>query len=156
MKTLFALLLCCCFFAWNGAGAETPLPGPQEVRLKALARDLRCLVCQNESLAESHAPLAADLREEIRAQMRSGQSDQEIVAYLVARYGDFVTYRPPFNFRTYLLWLGPLAVLLLLLASLWSHLRRHRIKDKAAVTRETHDVHQQMLRLKRQYGDPHD
>lgn len=82
-----------------------------EQRLIKMAEDLRCLVCQNESLAGSRAELAEDLRREIREQMKAGKSDQEIIAYLTERYGDFVLYRPPFKPVTYLLWLGPLLFL---------------------------------------------
>lgn len=78
-----------------------------EARLMGLAADLRCVVCQNESLAESRAPLAQDLREEVRDLMRQGKTDPEVVEYLTLRYGDFVLYRPPFKPETYLLWLGP-------------------------------------------------
>ena len=78
-----------------------------ERRLLALTADLRCVVCQNESLAESRAPLAKDLRQEVRELMRQGKNDQEVVEYLTARYGDFVLYRPPLKPVTYLLWLGP-------------------------------------------------
>lgn len=78
-----------------------------EQRLLALTAELRCVVCQNESLAESRAPLAKDLREEVRNLMRQGRSDAEVVAYLTARYGDFVLYRPPLRPATYLLWFGP-------------------------------------------------
>lgn len=82
-----------------------------EQRMNILAEDLRCLVCQNESLAGSHAELAEDLRREIRAQMKAGKSDPEVIDYLTARYGDFVLYRPPFKPVTYLLWLGPVLFL---------------------------------------------
>ena len=82
-----------------------------EQRLVNLAEDLRCLVCQNESLAGSHAELAEDLRREIRNQMKAGKSDQQVIAYLTERYGDFVLYRPPFKPETWLLWLGPLLFL---------------------------------------------
>lgn len=82
-----------------------------EARLVKMAEDLRCLVCQNESLAGSNAELAQDLRREVRAQMKAGKSDQEVIAYLTERYGDFVLYRPPFKPVTYLLWLGPLLFL---------------------------------------------
>ena len=77
----------------------------------ALAEELRCLVCQNQTLADSHADLAVDLRQEIRELMQKGQSDEEVKRYLVARYGDFVLYRPPLKSSTWLLWFGP-AVLL--------------------------------------------
>lgn len=82
-----------------------------EQRLIKMAKDLRCLVCQNESLAGSRAELAEDLRREIREQIKAGKSDQEVIAYLTERYGDFVLYRPPFKPVTYLLWLGPLLFL---------------------------------------------
>jgi len=82
-----------------------------EQRLVQLAEDLRCLVCQNESLAGSHAELAEDLRREIRAQMKAGKDDKQVIEYLTTRYGDFVLYRPPFKPVTYLLWLGPLLFL---------------------------------------------
>jgi len=82
-----------------------------EKRVMALSRQLRCLVCQNETLADSQAELAADLREQIREQMKAGRNDKEIVAFLTDRYGDFVLYRPPLKPRTYVLWLGPFLLL---------------------------------------------
>lgn len=84
-----------------------------EVRLKHLSTELRCLVCQNSTLADSDAPLAQDLRNEIRKLIESGKTDKEIVAYLVARYGDFVTFRPPVNASTALLWFGPFLMLII-------------------------------------------
>ena len=77
----------------------------------ALSEELRCLVCQNETLAGSHADLAADLRQQIREQMKAGKTDKEIVAFLTERYGDFILYNPPVNRRTYLLWFGPFILL---------------------------------------------
>lgn len=100
---LLALLL-----AWGTAAAQAP---EAEARYQALIEELRCLVCQNQSIAESNAPLAADLREQVRQQIASGRSDAEIVAFLTDRYGDFVLYRPPFKARTWLLWLGPFLAL---------------------------------------------
>lgn len=82
-----------------------------EARYQHLISELRCLVCQNQTIAESNAPLAADLRNQVKAQMDAGKSDPEIVEYLTARYGDFVRYRPAFKAQTWLLWLGPFAVL---------------------------------------------
>jgi cytochrome c-type biogenesis protein CcmH len=78
-----------------------------EKRAAALEHELRCLVCQNQSLAESNAPLAQDLRNEVREQLAAGKSDDEVKAWLVARYGDFVLYRPPLKASTVLLWAGP-------------------------------------------------
>lgn len=82
-----------------------------EQRLLALEGELRCLVCQNQTLADSSAGLAQDLRREVRGLAESGKSDAEIKTYLVARYGDFVLYKPPFKPSTWLLWLGPLLLL---------------------------------------------
>ena len=91
-----------------------PLARPDvalDARLKDLETQLRCLVCQNQTLAESNAPLAEDLRKEVRELALAGKSDDEIRAYLVARYGDFVLYNPPVKPTTYLLWFGPFLLL---------------------------------------------
>lgn len=93
--------------------AEDPVV---EQRLIIIAEELRCLVCQNESLAGSRADLAMDLRREVRTLIKSGKTDAEIKEYLVSRYGDFVLYRPPVKPTTWLLWFGPL---LLLLGAIW-------------------------------------
>jgi len=82
-----------------------------EQRVMTLSSELRCLVCQNQTLADSNAPLAEDLRNQVREKMRQGASDSEIVDYMVARYGDFVLYRPPLKLTTVLLWFGPLLLL---------------------------------------------
>lgn len=132
---------------------ESRLPDAQEARLRKLARELRCLVCQNESLAESHAALAGDLREEIRDQIRAGSTDEQVVQYLVARYGDFVTYRPPFNARTLGLWMGPFVILLLLALALWSAHRRTRTARNAPSEQESREIRETVSRLKRQYGN---
>jgi cytochrome c-type biogenesis protein CcmH len=79
-------------------------------RVDRLAHELRCLVCQNQSLAESAAPLAVDLRHQIREQLARGASEQDVIDYMVARYGDFVLYRPPLKATTLALWLGPFAL----------------------------------------------
>jgi len=113
---LLSLLLACVLPAVAAeTGTKEALPNADdpaiEARLIKLAEDLRCLVCQNESLAGSHAELAEDLRREIREQMKAGKDDREVVAYLTERYGDFVLYRPPFKPVTWLLWLGPVLFL---------------------------------------------
>lgn len=82
-------------------------------RTTDLAHELRCLVCQNQSLAESSAPLAVDLRNQVREQLAAGKSEREVKEYLVARYGDFVLYNPPFKAETALLWGGPFLFLLI-------------------------------------------
>ena len=94
-----------------GAMPSTAHADELDERLHRLSSELRCLVCQNESLADSHAPLAMDLKREIRARMQAGDSDEQLRQFLVERYGDFVTYRPPLNGRTLALWLGPLVML---------------------------------------------
>ena len=93
--------------------AAAQAPDDADARYHALIAELRCLVCQNQSIAESNAPLAGDLREQVRAQIAAGRSDEEIIEFVTARYGDFVRYRPAFKGKTLLLWLGPFAVLLL-------------------------------------------
>jgi cytochrome c-type biogenesis protein CcmH len=106
---------------------ETPSDDPViEQRLATLSKELRCLQCQNQTLADSPAGLAADLRREIRAQMKAGKSDQEIVAFLTNRYGDFILYRPRVTFTTYLLWFGPFVLLLGGLVVLFNYIKRRR------------------------------
>lgn len=97
-----------------------------EQRMIKLSEELRCLVCQNESLAGSHAELAEDLRREIRTQMKAGKNDKEVITYLTDRYGDFVLYRPPFKPLTFLLWLGPVLFLALGGGIWYATLRKRR------------------------------
>jgi len=107
---VMALLFACTF-----AHAVDPLPfkdRAEELRFQALAKQLRCLVCQNESLADSNAPLAADLRRDVFEQMQAGKSDDEIKTWLTARYSDFVLYDPPLHAATSLLWFGPALLVL--------------------------------------------
>src|SRR5690349_2988937 len=112
LRTLMcAIVVACAQLAW-GQAEEIANPDPVvEARLKSLGEELRCLVCQNQTIADSAAPLALDLRNQIRAQIAQGRSDDEIRAYMVERYGDFVLYRPPFKAATALLWIGPFALL---------------------------------------------
>lgn len=99
-----------------------------DARLKKLEEELRCLVCQNQSLADSSAPLAEDLRREVRSLAVSGKSDAEIKQFLVARYGDFVLYRPPVKSTTWLLWFGPFVLLAGGVLVWWMVLRRRKRK----------------------------
>jgi len=123
---LFALLLAL-LAATSWAYAKDAAPAAAdpalEQRVMALAAELRCLVCQNQTIADSSAPLAADLRNQVRERMRQGASDSQIIDFMVERYGDFVLYRPPVKATTLLLWLGPL---LLFAAGLLVLLRRLR------------------------------
>ena len=95
-----------------------------EKRLTKLSEELRCLVCQNQNIADSNAELAQDLRREIRGMIKEGKSDTEIIDFMVARYGDFVLYRPPVQGNTLLLWVGPIALLIFGLATLVAYQRR--------------------------------
>jgi cytochrome c-type biogenesis protein CcmH len=98
-------------------------------RVAGLAHELRCLVCQNQTLAESNAPLAVDLRNQIREQLQAGASEQDVLDFMVARYGDFVLYRPPFKATTLLLWVGPFLLLALGVVVLVRRLRRRRAPE---------------------------
>src|SRR5687768_17960748 len=113
-----------------------------EERVMNLSRELRCLVCQNETLADSRADLAVDLRNEIREQMKAGKTDQEIIAFLTARYGDFVLYRPPVKATTYFLWFGPFVLLLGGLFLLFHYLKKRRqlITEKPLSADQRRDV----------------
>ncbi|HYS57188.1 MAG TPA: cytochrome c-type biogenesis protein [Burkholderiales bacterium] len=113
MARLIAILLLLSAAPWAHAKEAAPAAADPalEQRVMTLAAELRCLVCQNQTLADSNAPLAEDLRNQVREKMRRGASDSEIVDYMVARYGDFVLYRPPLKLSTVLLWFGPLLLL---------------------------------------------
>ena len=110
-----------------------------EARMMNLATELRCLVCQNQTIADSHADLAADLRQEIREMMLRGQTDAQIRKYMTDRYGDFVLYKPPFKASTALLWLGPPAGLVVALAALFVTLRRRQRASPDAFDPDTPD-----------------
>ncbi len=93
--------------AYSKEAAEVAANPEQEARMMLLASELRCLVCQNQTIADSHSDLAADLRQQIREQLGQGRSEDEIRRYMTDRYGDFVLYKPPFKATTALLWVGP-------------------------------------------------
>jgi len=128
MKKMWAIALLTLLpiASWAGEAKELAEDPAVEKRMVGLAENLRCLVCQNESLASSHAELAEDLRREVREQIRAHKTDEEITEYLVARYGDFVLYEPPMKSYTVLLWFGPFALLLLGAGVLFYQLRQRR------------------------------
>ena len=113
-----------------------------EAQVQRLSEELRCLVCQNQTIADSHAELAQDLKQEIREMAAKGMSDQAIIDYLVARYGDFVRYRPPLKASTLLLWLGPFALMLAGAIGLVVMLRRREkmVADKPLTAVEARKV----------------
>ncbi len=130
-----ALLLLTAFTAHAEVETVKPpieLSAQQETLYRSLLPELRCLVCQNESLAESQASLAADLRYEVRGLVAKGEDEAQIKKYLTDRYGDFVLYKPPFERRTALLWAGPGLLVLIGLLMLGSFLRRSRATPAAA------------------------
>jgi cytochrome c-type biogenesis protein CcmH len=117
MARVLVLLL----FSFGAFAQEDPA---LEKRVRDLSSELRCLVCQNQTLADSHAPLAVDLRNQVREQLKSGKSERDVVEFLVARYGDFVLYRPPLKASTLLLWIGPFLLLALGVFLLLRRIRR--------------------------------
>ena len=135
MTARLFLLFCLLSAVLGPLHAREAAPNAEDVvvekRMVAISEELRCLVCQNESLAGSQADLAKDLRREIREQIQSGRSDQEILDFMVDRYGDFVRYRPPMKPTTWLLWGGPFVLLAGGIAALMAFLRR-RAREAAA------------------------
>lgn len=128
MKYRFCLMCLACLLITINAWATDARPLQEnlvvEAQVQRLSEELRCLVCQNQTLADSHSELADDLRQEIREMAAKGMSDQAIIDYLVARYGDFVRYRPPLKSTTLLLWFGPFVLLLAGAIGLFVTLRR--------------------------------
>lgn len=126
MKYLYALVLA--LLAASGAGAKEAAQLAEdpvvEQRLIAISEEMRCLVCQNESLAGSRADLAMDLRRELRGLIKQGKTDAEIKEFMVSRYGDFVLYRPPVKPMTWLLWAGPFGLMGIGVVALFMYLRR--------------------------------
>jgi len=131
-RALLAVLILA--LAWPAMAQEAQLADPQlEQRARDLAREIRCVVCQAQSVADSDADIAKDMRILIREQIAAGRSDQEIRDYLVARYGDFVLFEPPFKASTYVLWIGPFALFGLALLGTVVFFRR-RAASPGAVT----------------------
>ncbi len=131
MKQVLAILALLLSLPFVTAAQAIDEPELDE-RVRVLSQQLRCLVCQNETLADSQAMLATDLKRQIREQMKAGKSDKEILAFLTERYGDFVLYRPPVKRITYLLWFGPFILLAGGFYVLFRYIksRREQIQDK--------------------------
>ncbi len=123
-------------YAQQAAGPETPLSDPaEEARAQALMQEIRCLVCQGQSIAESNADLARDLRIQLREKVAAGMSDADIRAFFKARYGDWILLKPPVESKTWLLWFGPPFLLLTLIALVvwrWSHRRLAGAEEERA------------------------
>lgn len=148
---LLALLMLMLMLPFAGAGAKDAPPVAAdpllERRVMALSEELRCLVCQNQTIAESHAGLALDLKNQIREQMAAGRSDQAILDYMGARYGDFVLYRPPVKATTLLLWFGPFVLLVAAIGFLLSNIRRRRTMLLQNTTELTDSEHARVQAL---------
>jgi cytochrome c-type biogenesis protein CcmH len=119
--------------AWAVQPDEVLSDATLEARARSLSKELRCMVCQNQSIDDSDAPLARDLRVLVRERLQAGDSDRQVIDFLVARYGEFVLLRPRLSAHTALLWLGPAAVLLIGACGLWWAMRRHRADSTARV-----------------------
>ncbi|MEW5863679.1 MAG: cytochrome c-type biogenesis protein [Pseudomonadota bacterium] len=127
-------------------GIASAQDAAEEERFRQLAAKLRCLVCQNQTLADSGAELAGDLRRELRQQIRAGRSDEQILEFMVARYGDFVLYEPPLKTTTLLLWAGPFALLAGALGAVaWIALRRRRPPEAPELPPEARERVARML-----------
>lgn len=138
-KFLISLTVLIHLTCWISANAEDAEPLQNNVlvenQVNRLSTELRCLVCQNQTLADSHSGLAEDLRQEIRTMAANGMSDQAIIDYLTSRYGDFVRYRPPFKSTTLLLWLGPFILLLVGVFAFFLLLRkRESLSEEASLS----------------------
>ena len=128
MKCIIVFLMGICIGLANAGEASPMAEDPVvEARLVHISQELRCMVCQNESLSSSRADLADDLRREVRDLIRANKSDQEIKDFLVSRYGDFVLYRPEVKPLTWVLWFGPFVVLLMAAIFLLAYLRQRRL-----------------------------
>lgn len=116
-----------------------------EARVQKLSDELRCLVCQNQNLSDSHADLALDLKRQVREMVKAGRSDREILDYMVQRYGDFVLYRPPVKATTWLLWAGPFVLFFGALALLFIKLRRRLAQQPQPLSADEHAAAERLL-----------
>jgi cytochrome c-type biogenesis protein CcmH len=141
MKTLIRMICAAALVAVAATGiAKEAAPAAADPAIERRAMDLagvlRCLVCQNQTIADSNADLAVDLRNQIREQMEAGKTNDQIIDFMVARYGDFVLYRPPFKTTTALLWAGPFVLLILAVVILLRYLVRRRRRVAEATLSE--------------------
>lgn len=146
LKLIFSLLLALAAYGVQAAEARPVAADPAlEARVQALSEELRCLVCQNQTLADSHAELAVDLKNQVREMLQKGLSDKEVINYMVTRYGDFVLYRPPVKGTTWLLWFGPFALFFGALGVLFFKIRQRRQMTARELTADEHAAAQQLL-----------
>ena len=149
---LSAIMMVLVPFVPHEVGAKEAVPTEmdrvQQKRAVELSEHLRCLVCQNQTIADSNAELAQDLRRQVREQITQGKSDSQIIDFMVQRYGDFVLYKPPVKATTLLLWFGPLLLLLLAIFALARHVRmRNRRAEPAPLSEAEHEKARRLLDL---------
>ena len=132
--------------SWAAEAAPAAADPQVEKRVLTLAEELRCLVCQNQSLADSNADLAVDLRNQVREKVQQGMSDRQIADYMVARYGDFVLYRPPVKMTTVLLWFGPFLLVLIGVGVLYRTVKMRVAADVPQLSQADHERAQRLLR----------
>ena len=142
LPLLFAMAFSPAFAREAADAAADPVA---EARLMKLASELRCLVCQNQTIADSHADLAVDLKNQTREMLQRGMTDQQITDYMVQRYGDFVLYRPPVKSTTWVLWFGPFLAFVGGLVVLFIKLRRRRSLPTQALSPEEHEAAAKLL-----------
>jgi cytochrome c-type biogenesis protein CcmH len=146
------LILCFLLFLSGHVFAEIEIyqfATPQlESRYQTLTEELRCLVCQNQNIADSHAELAQDLRRKVYEKLSSGESNEQIINYMTERYGDFVLYRPPFNVKTLILWIAPILTLLLGGVGFWSLLKKRKENIAPTLSAKERERLNQLLQTK--------
>ena len=143
LQTILAFVVACSMgAAWANEAAPASADPALEARMMAISSELRCLVCQNQTIADSHAELAVDLRTQVREMLQKGMTEQQIAEYMTDRYGDFVLYRPPFKSTTMLLWIGPGVMLVLGLLMLVLVLRRRSRMPQDRFDAEEPEVNQ--------------
>lgn len=143
-----AIILVCALYSatMNAAVPTLSFKSPEhEARYYSLLDELRCLVCQNQNLADSNAELAQDLRNQTYKMIQDDRLDSEIVEYMVERYGDFVLYRTPLKTATIFLWYGPLVLLIIAIAVYWSYITRFRKQAKVDISDEDRERVKKLL-----------
>ncbi|MDS4015254.1 MAG: cytochrome c-type biogenesis protein [Candidatus Accumulibacter sp.] len=148
-KLILAVTVALSTFVMSAAVAAEARPVAEdpavEARVQKLSDELRCLVCQNQNLSDSHADLALDLKRQVREMVKAGRSDREILDYMVQRYGDFVLYRPPVKATTWLLWAGPFVLFFGALALLFIKLRRRLAQQPQPLSADEHAAAERLL-----------
>lgn len=138
-KLILSLLLMASAFSVMAGEAPPASEDPAlDARVQAISEELRCLVCQNQTIADSHADLAIDLKNQVREMLRKGMSNKQVVGFMVERYGDFVLYRPPVKITTWLLWFGPFLLFAVGLGVLYLKLRRRSVRNIQTLSAEDH------------------